>query len=149
MLIGKDNPSYISDAMADYQKRLTHYSRFETLTISPGKSPDPKTCKAQEAAEVFGKLSSRDRLILLDEKGKQYNSRAFSEWLEHQMTYDSRDIVFLIGGAWGFDEKLYDRAEGMIRLSDLTFSHQIARVVFLEQLYRAFTIIRNEPYHND
>jgi 23S rRNA (pseudouridine1915-N3)-methyltransferase len=146
--IGKDHPAFIAEAAANYGKRLSHYLKFEILTLPPGKSKEPQLCKQQEAQAVLKKLDPADRLVLLDEDGKAFNSRKFPAWLEDQINYDTRCLNFVIGGAWGFDESLYERSELKMRLSDFTFSHQLARVVFLEQIYRACTIIRNEPYHN-
>lgn len=147
--IGKHQNSFFKEGFEFYENRLKHYHRFEYQELPAAREQNAAQVKKKEAEMVLNKLNTSTRLILLDEKGKSFNSREFASWLETQMSHDSRDLIFLIGGAWGFDDALYQRAERKISLSAFTFSHQIARLVFMEQLYRAFTIIRNEPYHND
>lgn len=149
--IGKNKQSFIKEGVEFYKKKLLHYSKFEIQEfdkIKVGKNDDPAKHKKTEAEYLLQKISDKAFLILLDERGKQCDSIKFSRWLEGQMANSSKDIIFLVGGAYGFHQQLYDRADYKISLSSMTFSHQIIRVSFLEQLYRAFTIIKGEKYHN-
>ncbi len=137
--------------MDDYIKRLGFYISFEILII-----PDLKKTKSltetqqkQKEGELLLKhLEPSDEVILLDEKGKSYSSVAFSEVLQKKMNSGIKNLVFIIGGPYGFSEEVYSRANGKISLSAMTFSHQMVRLFFIEQLYRAFTILKNEPYHH-
>lgn len=149
--LGKNKQAFIKDGINFYSKKLGHYTKFEIQEYSKikvGKNDEPAKHKKIEAEFLLDKIPKSAFLILLDEKGKKYDSVKFSKILEKQMASFSKDIIFLIGGAYGFDSQLYARADMKLSLSDMTFSHQIIRVVFLEQLYRAFTIIRGEKYHN-
>ena len=105
--------------------------------------------KQLEAEKIISKLKSDDFLILLDEKGKSFSSVQFAQYIEKKSNQSTKKIVFLIGGAYGFDTKIYERANDKISLSDMTFSHQLIRLIFMEQLYRAYTILHNLPYHNE
>lgn len=149
--IGKTKFSYLEEGMGEYVKRLKHYSSFSTHTLADIKNSgklSPAQLKKKEGESVLSKLDSQTMLILLDERGKTLNSTAFADFIQKKMNQSTRRIVFLIGGAYGFDEILYQRADHKIALSAMTFSHQMIRLFFLEQLYRAFTIINNEKYHN-
>lgn len=150
--IGKTAEAYLEDGMAIYLKRLPHYTTFEWMVIPDikkgGKMP-PEKLKEAEGEQVLKRLKPDDVLILLDERGKSFTSRSFAEYLEQKQNQGIRRIIFHIGGAYGFSKEVYERAHGKIRLSDMTFSHQMIRLFFLEQVYRAMTILRNEPYHND
>ena len=150
--IGKNKQAFINEGIAFYKKKLQHYTKFEIEEFSKikvGKNDDPAKHKKTEANYLLEKIPLKSFLVLLDEKGKQYDSIRFSKWMEGQMASSSKDIIFLIGGAYGFDQQLFQRADHKVSLSAMTFSHQIIRVAFLEQLYRAFTIIRGEKYHNE
>jgi 23S rRNA (pseudouridine1915-N3)-methyltransferase len=151
LLIGKTEEEYIRQGCAVYEKRIGFYSAFD-IKVLPGtsllKGNSAETIKQKEADQVLKEISTGDFLILLDENGKQYSSREFSTQLE-KLLMVNRNIVFVIGGAFGFAEKLTERANSMISLSKMTFTHQMVRLIFLEQLYRAFTIIRGEKYHHD
>lgn len=137
--------------MDDYINRLGFYIPFEVLII-----PDLKKTKSltetqqkQKEGELLLKhLEPSDEVILLDEKGKSYSSVAFSEVLQKKMNSGIKNLVFIIGGPYGFSEDVYGRANGKVSLSAMTFSHQMVRLFFIEQLYRAFTILKNEPYHH-
>jgi 23S rRNA (pseudouridine1915-N3)-methyltransferase len=109
---------------------------------------DPNHLKQEEAKVILSKLASTDYLVLLDENGASYSSVAFSNWMEKRLSNSGKKMVFLIGGAFGFSPDVYARADEKIALSKMTFSHQMVRLFFLEQLYRAMTILKNEPYHN-
>ena len=137
--------------MADYTERIGHYMPFEVLTIPElknTKSMPEEQQKEREGEQILKRLQATDTVVLLDEHGKERRSVEFATWLEKKQ-HTARRLVFVIGGPYGFPPALYDRADEMISLSMMTFSHQIVRLVFLEQLYRACTIIRGEPYHHE
>lgn len=150
--IGKTQENYLETGIAVYTKRLAHYIPFELQCIpdirQAGKM-DSATLKIKEGDSVLAKLKPEDVLVLLDEQGQRFTSRSFAYWLEQQMLRSTKRLVFLIGGAFGFSDAVYKRANARISLSDMTFSHQMIRLFFVEQLYRGMTIIRNESYHND
>ena len=150
--IGKTADAYLEDGLKIYLKRLPHYTSFEWEIIpdirKAGKLPAEKL-KELEGEQILKRLKPDDVLILLDERGKSFTSRKFSEYIAERQNRGVRRIVFQIGGAYGFSPAVYQRANDQIRLSDMTFSHQMIRLFFLEQVYRAMTILRNEPYHND
>lgn len=148
-MIAKTAPEWQA-AQADYAKRIQRYVPFGLNIIHEKyKSTAPDAVKQQEADKVLKQLNPGDRLILLDEKGKTYSSVQFAQRTEKLLLAGQQKVVFLIGGAYGFHDDVYRRADEKLALSPMTMSHQLARIVFLEQLYRAFTIIRNEPYHNN
>lgn len=150
--IGKNKQSFISDGIEFYKKKLIHYTKFEIEEFSKikiGKNDSPIRQKKIEADFLLSKIPKSAFLVLLDEKGKSYSSIKFSRWLDNQIATSSKDIIFLVGGAFGFADQIYDRSDMKLSLSEMTFSHQIIRVAFLEQLYRAFTIIKREKYHNE
>lgn len=147
--IGKTNEAYIKTGAEIFKKRLSHYCNFEELLIKDVKPGQTSAeTKLRESDQVLGKLQSSDYLILLDENGKQMSSVQFAAQLEKLQMQSSKRIIFLVAGAFGAHENLKQRANMKLSLSSMTFSHQMIRVFFLEQLYRAFTIIRNEKYHN-
>ncbi|RMD69469.1 MAG: 23S rRNA (pseudouridine(1915)-N(3))-methyltransferase RlmH, partial [Bacteroidetes bacterium] len=132
--------------------RLSHYNPFELVTlpdVKQGHKLAPDQLMAKEAEMVLGKLQPNDMLVLLDERGQQYSSRQFARQLERWLQRPVRRIVFLVAGAWGAAPELKLRADVQLSLSQMTFSHQMVRLFLAEQLYRAFTILRGEPYHND
>lgn len=135
-----------------YLKRLQRYTSL-TYEIIPAlkntKNLSPSEQKEQEGKLILSKCQSGDYLILLDENGKEFTSSGMAEWLQKQFHISARRLVFSVGGPYGFDEAVYQRADTRISLSKLTFSHQMARLFFLEQLYRSFTILHNEPYHHE
>lgn len=149
---GKTEEKFIREGLEVYEKRIVHYCSFENMSVnlpaSAGKLP-PNQLKLKEAEQLMKKIKPDDFVVLLDEKGKQLKSSELATWLNEHQLRGTRKLVFIIGGAYGFHEKLYQRAKDKIALSLLTFPHQLVRLIFLEQLYRAFTIIRNEPYHNE
>ena len=150
--IGKSNGNYIKEGIADFQKRINRYHTFEVEEIAQVKNGErlkPAELKKKEADLLLKRFTKDDFVVLLDEKGKQYTSKTFAAFLQKQMLNAVKSMVFVVGGAYGFDQKVYERGQMKLALSSMTFSHQLIRVVFLEQLYRANTIIRNEPYHND
>lgn len=151
-VIGKNTPSFVEEGVKMYEKRIKHYTNFEVkyfpLVKSSKNMPKEELLK-KEAQMILGKLSSRDQLVLLDERGKMMTSIEFSKYLNQKMVANVQSLVFLIGGAYGFHSSIYEKAQGKISLGKGTYSHQIIRIMFLEQLYRGFTIIRGEKYHNE
>lgn len=150
--IGKTNERYLETGIEVYTKRLKHYLKFE-LRILPdikkaGKLSPPQL-KEKEGDAILKALQPGDLLILLDEGGKSMNSTGFAEFINHKLQLSHRRIIFLVGGAFGFSPVLYQEAHHKISLSDMTFSHQMIRLFMVEQIYRAMTILNNEPYHND
>lgn len=149
--IGKTDESYIIDGVEKYLKRLKFYVDFK-ITVIPdikknkGMSFDLQ--KKKEGEFILKNLNSTDQVILLDEQGKEYSSVQFSTLLEKKMIASVQHLVFVIGGPYGFDESVYQRANSKISLSKMTFSHQMIRLFFVEQLYRGYTILKNEPYHH-
>lgn len=148
--IGKTTEAYLETGTAIFEKRLKNYLPF-TWSVLPNaklKTTDGALLRQEEARIVFARLLPEDYLVLLDEQGKQFSSVELARWMEQRLSSSHRRIVFLIGGAFGFTPEVYARADAQLSLSRLTFSHQMVRLFLLEQLYRAMTILRNEPYHN-
>jgi len=149
--IGKTDNKQLQMLIDDYQKRLGHYIKFQFEII-----PDIKNAKHlsetqqkdKEGELLLSKFEKSDSVILLDENGKQFSSVVFSNYLQKHMNSGIKRLCFVIGGPYGFSEAIYRRANGKIGLSQMTFSHQMVRLFFIEQLYRGFTILRNEPYHH-
>jgi 23S rRNA (pseudouridine1915-N3)-methyltransferase len=149
-LVGKTEP-YVQEAFDRFAKRIKHYIGFELVVFPESRkkgNSSPEQLKAAEAMDILAKLTDADHLVLLDEKGREFGSEDFAAWINKQMVSGKRKLVFLIGGAYGFDAAIYKRANETLSLSKMTFSHQVIRVLFIEQLYRGFTIINNEPYHH-
>ena len=149
--IGKTDNKQLLALIADYQKRLGFYIKF-LLEIIPdiknSKNLSEDLQKQKEGELILKKLNNTDTLILLDENGKQFDSVGFSDYLQKHMNSGIKQLVFVIGGPYGFSDEIYAEAKGKISLSKMTFSHQMIRLFFIEQLYRGFTILRNEPYHH-
>lgn len=151
LAIGKTDQKDLQALIDIYQNRLGHYINFDFEII-----PDIKNAKNLSEAQqkqkegdlILNKLKSTDVLILLDENGKQYDSVSFSQYLQKHMNSGIKQLVFVIGGPYGFSPEVYQKAHGKVSLSKMTFSHQMIRLFMIEQLYRAFTILRNEPYHH-
>jgi len=151
-VIGKTSQDFIQKGIDEYCDRLKHYFPFEINVI-----PDIKNAKNLSFAQIKEKegeillksVVSEDFIVLLDEKGREFSSLKFADFLEKLKNSSSKRIIFVIGGAYGFSEKVYERANEKISLSKMTFSHQIVRLIFVEQLYRAATILNGEPYHHE
>ena len=149
--IGKTDNKNLQSLIDEYQKRLSFYIKFDLEGI-----PDVKNVKSlsesqqneKEGELILAKITPTDQLILLDENGKSFSSLAFSEELQKKMNSGVKTLVFVIGGPYGFSDAVYAKANGKIALSLMTFSHQMVRLFFIEQLYRGFTILKNEPYHH-
>ncbi|MDA3909917.1 MAG: 23S rRNA (pseudouridine(1915)-N(3))-methyltransferase RlmH [Bacteroidales bacterium] len=151
-LIGKTDKSEIQSLIELFSKRIERYIRFETLIIPDIKntaSLSESQQKTKEGQALLAKIRPNEFLVLLDEKGKTMSSKQFSKFIEKHMVQSTQCLSFIIGGPYGFSKEVYAKASGKMSLSEMTFSHQIIRVIFAEQLYRAFTIIRNEPYHHE
>jgi len=149
--IGKTDDKNLKALIAEYSKRLGFYVSFEILIIQDiknAKNLSEAQQKQIEGAEILKKMNNSDTLILLDENGKHYSSIAFSEYLQKKMNSGLKNLAFAIGGPYGFSDEIYLRSNGKISLSPMTFSHQMVRLFFIEQLYRGFTILKNEPYHH-
>lgn len=152
LVIGKTNQASIIQLIEDYQNRLKHYINFEMIVIPElknSKNISEKEQKDKEGELILKNLDISDEVILLDEKGKQFTSVGFSVYLSKRLMSTYKRMVFVVGGPYGFSENVYNRANGLISLSQMTFSHQMIRVIFVEQLYRAFTIMKGEPYHHE
>jgi len=152
LTVGKTDISWVRDGLDTYTARLRHYVPFEVVEIPELKNVSALSqdqIRAREGALILKALRPGDGLILLDEHGKEYRSVEFAQFLEKRLASGGRDLVFAIGGAYGFSPEVYARADAQVSLSKMTFSHQIVRTIFAEQLYRAFTIIRGEPYHHE
>jgi 23S rRNA (pseudouridine1915-N3)-methyltransferase len=149
--VGKTDHAAIQTLLEEYSKRLGFYIKFE-LEIIPdlknSKNLSEASQKEKEGELILKKVQTSDELVLLDEQGKQYTSVDFSDYLQKKMNAGLKQLIFVIGGPYGFSAEVYQRANGKISLSNMTFSHQMVRVFFVEQLYRAFTILKNEPYHH-
>lgn len=149
LCVGKTNETHVLEGVNLYQKRIQRYCPFNIIFLPDArKGLEQAQQKSEEGQIILKKLTSDDFLILLDEKGKEFDSVQFAEFLEKRMVQSTKSMVFVIGGPYGFSDEVYDRAEVKLSLSKMTFSHQIIRLIFAEQLYRAFTIIRGEPYHH-
>ena len=152
LAIGKTDDKNLHTLIETYQNRLKHYINFEIDVIADIKNVKNLTEAQQKEKEgelILKKLAATDVLILLDEKGTQFNSVAFSEYLQKKMNGGIKQLVLVIGGPYGFSEAVYAKAQGKISLSKMTFSHQMIRLFVVEQLYRAYTILKNEPYHHE
>ncbi|WP_339653543.1 23S rRNA (pseudouridine(1915)-N(3))-methyltransferase RlmH [uncultured Maribacter sp.] len=152
LAIGKTDSSQLQELIEVYQKRLQHYINFEIELIpdlKKTKNLSEEQQKEKEGQLILKKLAPTDVLILFDEKGKHLTSIEFSQYLQKKMNSGIKQVVFLIGGPYGFSNDVYAKALGKISLSKMTFSHQMVRLFITEQLYRAFTILKNEPYHHN
>ena len=149
--IGKTDDKQLLQLIEQYQKRLKHYVKFQ-LDIIPDikniKNLSKTQQKDKEGELILKKISATDVLILLDENGKQYSSIEFSGYLQKKMNTGIKQLVFVIGGPYGFSEAIYQKSKEKISLSKMTFSHQMIRLFMVEQIYRGFTILKNEPYHH-
>ncbi len=152
LVVGKTDSSTIDELVRLYHKRLSHYANFAITTlpdIKRGKRLSASQHKQSESEMILSHIQTSDFVVLLDERGGQYSSMEFAQWLQKRMSSGVRRLLFVVGGPFGFAESVYQRADSKISLSRMTFTHQFIRVIFTEQLYRAFTILNNEPYHNE
>ncbi len=152
LVIGKTDSAYLTEGINEYVKRLNHYINFEIEVISDlkkNKNLSIELQKQQEGELILSKNQPGKELHLFDEKGKMFTSREFAGFLEKKMASGLKELVLVIGGPYGFSPKVYETAKSKISLSKLTFSHQMVRLMCVEQIYRAFTILKGEPYHHD
>jgi 23S rRNA (pseudouridine1915-N3)-methyltransferase len=149
--VGKTEDAYLKDGIEKYVKRLKHYTKLEMAEIPELKNTKALTedqQKVKEAELILKKITPLDHVILLDENGTEFTSVQFANYINKRSVTSSANLVFVVGGPYGFDESVYQRANDKISLSRMTFSHQMVRLFFTEQLYRAFSIIKGEPYHH-
>ena len=152
LAIGKTNARFLQEGIDQYTKRLSHYIPFELKIL-----PDVKTTKAltnEKQKEMEGQMfmsviGQGDWVTLLDEKGKEYTSREFASYIDKKTITNPKNLIFIIGGPYGFSQEMYNRANEKLSLSKMTFSHEMIRLFFVEQIYRAMTILKGEPYHHD
>jgi 23S rRNA (pseudouridine1915-N3)-methyltransferase len=152
LIVGKTEDAYLKEGIDKYLKRLKHYIKIEVAEIAELKNTKaltPEQQKAKEAELILKRLSSTDHVILLDENGAQLSSPQFAAFIDKKAISSVNNLVFIVGGPYGFDEAVYQKCNDKISLSKMTFSHQMVRLFFVEQLYRAFTIIKGEPYHHE
>lgn len=152
VVVGKTDEKYLQQGIDVYVSRLKHYVNFEMVVIpalKDQKGVSPDEVKEREAALLLRQLEKCDRVVLLDEHGEQHTSVDFAQYIQKQMNAGVRNLAFVVGGAFGFAPSVYAAASGKVSLSKMTFNHQMVRLFFVEQLYRAFTILRHEPYHNE
>ncbi len=152
LVIGKTNSSYLAQGIEEYVKRVSHYVPFELKVL-----PDIKTSKAMtqerqkelEGQAMLAAVQPGDYVVLLDERGKEMTSRQFAQYIDKKMVMLPKSLIFIIGGPYGFSQDVYSRANELLSLSKMTFSHEMVRLFITEQIYRAMTILRGEPYHHD
>jgi 23S rRNA (pseudouridine1915-N3)-methyltransferase len=151
IFIGKENAEYLQDAINQYISKIKFYNSFEVVAIpylKNSKSMTEEEQKKKEGAFILKKIYPQDFVVLLDEQGKEQQSVAFAQYLQQQFNTSKKNLIFIIGGAYGFSKDVYMRANDKLSFSKMTFPHLLTRLIFIEQLYRAFTILRNEPYHH-
>ena len=151
LVVGKTADEWLQSLISDYQQRLKHYVPFEFSVLPDlknAKSLTEEQVKAAEGEAILRYLTPAMEVILLDEHGKEFRSIEYADWLQKKMG-SGRDLTLVIGGPYGFSKAVYDRADGKLSLSQMTFSHQMIRIMAIEQIYRAMTILRNEPYHHE
>lgn len=152
LTMGRTDVAWVREGLMLYVSRLKHYLPFvlnELPELKNASSLSRDQIRRKEGELLLTQIRPSDEVILLDEKGREYRSLEFASFIEGRMLGGGRDIVFVVGGAYGFSDAVYDRADGKVSLSKMTFSHQMVRTVFAEQLYRAMTIIKGEPYHHE
>ncbi|MFI3264559.1 MAG: 23S rRNA (pseudouridine(1915)-N(3))-methyltransferase RlmH [Rikenellaceae bacterium] len=152
LVVGKTDSTLIEEIVASYVKRINHYCKFSITTLADVKNTKNLSVNQQRTAEgemILRQVVDSDFVTLLDERGTEYRSVDFAFWLQKRMNSGVRRLLIVIGGPYGFSEAVYGRANSKVSLSKMTFSHQIVRAIFAEQIYRAFTILKNEPYHHE
>lgn len=151
LLTGKTDQPWVRDGVAEYEKRISKYGRLEVITLPDVKNPGNRPAdwvKGKEAERMLAQIRSDDHVVLLDERGKGYTTLEMAEWLRKVMMLPAKRILFVVGGPYGFDQSVRDRADHMLSLSKLTFSHQVVRLLFAEQLYRVLSVNAGDPYHH-
>ena len=150
--IGKTSEKYLIEAIYQYKNRLKHYTNFEIMeiqNIKNSKNLSESELMKKEGQLILKQIENSDHLVILDDKGKDFTSSMFAQKLQQWMLSRKKRIVFVVGGAYGFSEEIYTRGNERISLSKMTFSHQMVRLFFVEQMYRAFSILNNDPYHHE
>ncbi len=152
MAVGRTSTGFVIEGIAEYSSRMKHYIPFsiqeiKDVKVSSGTGPDRQ--KQLEGEAVLSKIGLSDMLVLLDERGREYTSMQFAAYLEKLQVSGRKRVIFLIGGPYGFSDKVYERADAKISLSKMTFNHEMVRLFFVEQIYRGMTILRGEPYHHE
>ncbi len=152
LLTGKTDQPWIRDGVAEYEKRISRYGRFDIVTLPDVKNPGGRPAdwvRAREAEKMLAQIRADDHVVLLDERGKTYSTLELADWLRKTMMLPAKRIIFLVGGPYGFDQSVRDRADSILSLSRLTFSHQVVRLLFAEQLYRVLSVSAGDPYHHE
>lgn len=150
--VGKISSSWIQQGIELYEKRIVRYIKFSSVIIPDiknSKSLSIENIKEEEGKIICSNFNQSDYVVLMDEKGKEFSSRGFSDWIQKQMNGGLKRLVLVIGGPYGFSRGVYTRANSLISLSKLTFTHEMAKLILTEQIYRSFTILKGEPYHHD
>lgn len=151
LVVGKTSDSHIQALIEEYQQRLKHYVPFDFVVIPDiknAKSLSEEQLKTAEGEAILSRLTPSMDVVLLDEHGREFRSVEYADWLQKKMS-SAKDLTLVIGGAYGFSKDVYTRADGKLSLSQMTFSHQMIRIMAIEQIYRAMTILRGEPYHHE
>ncbi len=152
LTVGSTPKNYLQEGEQLFEKRLLNYTSFEKIEIPDlknAKSLSKDQIKHEEGKLILQKISNTDFVVLLDERGKEFRSVDFADWMQQIMNQGPKQVIFVVGGPYGFSDEVYNRAQRKLSLSQMTFSHQMIRLFFMEQLYRVFTILRNEPYHHE
>ena len=152
IVVGKTNAKYLAEGEKEYEKRLSNYIKYEEIIIPDVKNSgklSENELKKKEGQLILGKIDNNEHIILLDDKGKSHSSVEFANFLQQKMNSSLKSLVFVVGGAFGFSDKVYQRANSKLSLSKMTFSHQMVRLIFKEQLYRGLSILRGEKYHHE
>lgn len=150
--VGKTDQQWLTDGISQYVERLSHFCQFEMQVIPDirnTKNMDQNTQKVREGELILNMLQPSDDVWLLDDKGREMTSPETAQWLQKRLAQSTKRLVFIIGGPYGFSQDVYNRVPGRLSLSKMTFSHQMVRLIFVEQLYRAFSILNNLPYHHE
>lgn len=150
--IGKISSPWIQQGISIFESRISNYIKFTTILIPDiknAKSLSKEKIKVEEGKNILQYIQPSDLVVIMDEKGKEYTSREYSDWIQKQMNGGRKRLVIIIGGPYGFSEQIYSRADIKIALSKMTFTHEMAKLILSEQIYRAMTILKGEPYHHD
>lgn len=149
LTVGKSNFSFIKEGVLEFESRIKHYYKFKIIELPSVKENDIRQLKKKEAVIITKSIPSGSIIVLLDEKGKSMRSVAFAQQMQKWMNRSPKNIIFIVGGAYGFDDSIKELAHEKLSLSSMTFSHQLIRLIFVEQLFRACTILKGEKYHNE
>ena len=151
LVVGRTTSGYLAKGIEEYSNRISHYVKFDIQYLADVKNSrnlSEAQQKVNEGKLIIGAVDCSDHVVLLDERGAEFNSVSFASYIQKRMLSSTKRLVFVVGGPYGFSQEVYDRADDRLSLSQMTFSHEMVRLIFVEQLYRAFTILRGEPYHH-